>query len=232
MTNLNPLPIEPGETFGKWTVTETGHRKPNGKNAFYSAALCRCACGTERVIPLTSLRNGDTRSCRKCIPRTPKVKPPKVPKPRAAPRGGISRHELYQTWAGIKARCFNPNTPYYRYYGGRGITIHPAWAADSVAFITWVDSNLGPRPAGHTLDRIDNDGDYRPGNLRWATPEVQLQNRRPKANATGYPGVKKVTKRGRTYFEVRMVIDGKRKTLGQRKTPEEAHALYVAARTA
>jgi hypothetical protein len=120
--------------------------------------------------------------------------------------------------------------PYYRYYGGRGITMYAPWVNDSTAFINWVESNLGPRPQGHTLDRIDNDGNYEPGNLRSATRAVQLRNRRPKANTTGYPGVKQRTRNGRTYCEARMVVDGKRKTLGERKTPEEAHALYAAAR--
>lgn len=146
-------------------------------------------------------------------------------------KGGISGHELYATWCAIKQRCFNENTPYFKYYGGRGISIHPPWRDDSTAFVAWITKNLGPRPEGCTLDRIDVNGNYEPGNLRWATRSVQIQNRRPKSNATGFPGVKKVTKNGRAYFEARTVIDGARVTLGTRKTAREAHALYVGART-
>lgn len=76
------------------------------------------------------------------------------------------------------ARCTNPAARSYRDYGGRGITVCPEWRADFWAFVAYVADNLGERPDGHTLDRIDNDGNYEPGNVRFATRSEQNRNRR------------------------------------------------------
>lgn len=138
-------------------------------------------------------------------------------------------HELYSTWSGIKQRCYNPNAAHYDRYGGRGITMHDPWRHDFPVFAEWVESNLGPRPEGHTFDRIDNDKGYEPGNLKWSTQYEQIQNRQPKANSLGYPGVKRRERNGRVFYVARIVIDGKRRDLGQRKTAYEAYLLYKAA---
>lgn len=92
---------------------------------------------------------------------------------------GIKSNPLWTTWTSIKQRCLNPNSRGYRNYGGRGIRMHEPWVNDSRGFIEWVESTLGPRQAGLTLDRIDNEGNYEPGNLRWADWSTQLRNRRP-----------------------------------------------------
>jgi hypothetical protein len=85
----------------------------------------------------------------------------------------LRSHELYETWHNIRQRCENPKARAYRWYGGRGIKLYWPWK-DSRAFIDGIEALLGPRPAGCTLDRIDNDGDYKPGNLRWATQSMQV----------------------------------------------------------
>jgi hypothetical protein len=91
---------------------------------------------------------------------------------------GLTHHPLYATWHNMMARCYNPNHRQFDQWGGRGITVAPAWH-DVATYIAWVESTLGPKAPGMSLDRIDNDGNYEPGNLRWATKSEQSLNRRP-----------------------------------------------------
>ena len=89
----------------------------------------------------------------------------------------ISEHYLYPTHRAIKARCQNPNNQAYKHYGGRGITLCAEWQ-DSRTFLKYCDDVLGPRPEGHSIDRIDNSKGYQPGNIQWATQSQQITNRR------------------------------------------------------
>lgn len=83
----------------------------------------------------------------------------------------------FNRWEMMKRRCLDPRHKSYIHYGGRGIMIYSPWITDFSLFNDWLNSALGPCPEGHTLDRIDNDRGYEPGNLRWATQEEQLKNR-------------------------------------------------------
>ena len=92
------------------------------------------------------------------------------------------RHPLYQTWVNMNKRCSNPGDREYGNYGGRGITVCACWR---MSFETFLE-DMGERPGGprgsadhHSLDRIDNDGNYEPSNCRWATALEQIHNRRP-----------------------------------------------------
>jgi len=90
---------------------------------------------------------------------------------------GLGLHPLYPTWQQMMYRTSNPKHPRFKDYGGRGIVVCEQWR-DVTTFIGWILANLGPRPDGCTLDRIDNDRGYEPGNMRWATPAVQNRNQR------------------------------------------------------
>src|ERR1039458_5005472 len=88
---------------------------------------------------------------------------------------GLSTHPLYKTWLNIRQRCNTETCVDYRDYGGRGITVDPRWD-DFAVFL----DDVGQRPSKqHSLDRIDNEGNYEPGNVRWATAKEQTANRRP-----------------------------------------------------
>jgi hypothetical protein len=91
---------------------------------------------------------------------------------------GESKTPLYQTWINMRRRCENPRHVGYKNYGGRGIKVCEAWNRSYDAFRDYVEFNLGPRPLGHTIDRIDNDGNYEPGNVRWSSLSVQSRNQR------------------------------------------------------
>ena len=97
-------------------------------------------------------------------------------------------HYLYNTWYKIKQRCCDKTNPSYKNYGGRGITICDGWKNSFQTFL----NDVGDRPIGTSLDRINNQGDYEPSNCRWATPKEQSRNRRVyKTSKTGYSGIRK-----------------------------------------
>ena len=133
--------------------------------------LCRCDCGNTVTPTRDNLKNGHTRSCG-CL-RSDKSVREAIGRARTT-HGLTNTHPLYRLWAGIRTRCRNPNATGYDRYGGRGITICAEWD-DFPAFVR----DVGERPSPqHTLDRINQNGNYEPGNVRWATPEEQAGNRR------------------------------------------------------
>lgn len=99
---------------------------------------------------------------------------------------GMSRHPLYSTWVNIIDRCENPHAQRYRDYGGRGIAVCREWH-DVRVFIAYIERELGPRPSGTSLDRIRNNGNYEPDNIRWNDDTGQYENtdRRGRDSATG-----------------------------------------------
>jgi len=103
----------------------------------------------------------------------------------------VSEHPLYQTWNGMVRRCRDPKNNNYKWYGALGIDVYQPWSIKGEwgttetpqGFIDWllyVEENLGDRPEGHSLDRIDSSGDYEPGNIRWSNITTQNLNRNSK----------------------------------------------------
>lgn len=131
--------------------------------------LCKCDCGTVKTTNLSSMLRGHALSCG-CY-RTELIVTHGAT--RDTKNGG--RQSEYRIWSGIKSRCLNPNVKQYKDYGGRGIEICERWRDNFAAFY----ADMGPRPSRlHSIDRIDNDGHYEPGNCRWATFADQGTNKR------------------------------------------------------
>ena len=136
-------------------VTRAGHTK---------MWVCVCDCGQEKEISGSNLRAGATASCG-CQTSARKS---------AAKRThGLRATRLYSIWASVKTRCTNPRSNGFARYGARGISLFPEWANNFASFAAGVGDPPSDR---HTLDRIDNNQGYFPGNIRWATSSEQARN--------------------------------------------------------
>ncbi len=132
-------------------------------------------------------------------------------------------HPLYTTWIGMRQRCNNKNHAHYPRYGARGIKVCDRWNESFQAFI----SDMGERPEGLTIDRVNNDGNYEPGNCRWASYSTQAHNRNVRrTNNTGYSGIA-FDNKSKKYRVRRMnKLTGKRDYLGMAETLEDAKKMY------
>lgn len=144
-----------GRLFDQWTVLKEANS--DGSNKYY---LCRCTCGTEEVVNGSCLRRGMMKRCKQCRFKFYRTH-------------GMKGTSTWVIWMGIKARCLNPKNRAFKNYGGRGITVCDKWLKFEGFF-----EDMGVRPEGLQIDRIDNDKGYYKENCAWVTPTQSIRNRR------------------------------------------------------
>jgi len=169
--SMNPplkLHIMPGDQFGRGTVLEEIRVPRTGRKTGVRGARLRCTCGNIYTAWLTDLFHEKVRSCGcwhlEILPNATRTH-------------GLSNHPLYESWTAMRDRCSSTRPEKARCYAERGISICDRWS-DPAIFIADIERLIGPKPQGMTLDRINNDGNYEPGNVRWATYAEQNFNTR------------------------------------------------------
>jgi hypothetical protein len=162
-----------GQSFGRLTVLERAGISKGGRSQW----LCVCQCDRESIVEGSNLRSGHTKSCG-CW-QTEVVRATGLKNSDRLKHGHCAHHRpssTYNSWLAMLQRCNWPKAMSYPRYGGRGITVCERW----MKFENFL-ADMGERPPGTSIDRKDVDGNYEPGNCRWATRKEQRANRRQAA---------------------------------------------------
>lgn len=158
-----------GQRFGRLVVLEREEDYISPKGVKKVRWLCVCDCGNKALVVAEDLRRGHTYSCG-CYQ--------KEMTSNASIKHGKRNTKIYHVWQAMKDRCNNPKNKRFRDWGGRGIAIYDEWQDDFQAFYNYVSKLPHFGEAGYSIDRINNDGNYEPNNIRWATRMEQNRNRR------------------------------------------------------
>lgn len=167
----------------------TAKRRTDSKSGTSYKWVCLCDCGGFACVSSNNLRTGHTDNCG-CQTR--------IKKSKVASTHGKSKTDIYKIWNDIKYRCYNPNATGYHVYGGRGIKMQDSWLNDFDAFYNYI----GEKPfCSASIDRIDNDGNYCEGNIKWSNRKQQTRNKGMYSNNnTGVTGVNLVFKKSSWYY--------------------------------
>lgn len=177
-----------GITQGQLTIHNEVGRDKHGNVLWHCVCMCGATCVKSNKELASGVKSCST-ACGVSASNTIRSK------------HGMWKSKEYRAWSGIKQRCLNPSNTHYVRYGGRGITICPQWVDSFEQFL----SDVGEAPSNAlSLDRIDNDGNYEPGNVRWATRKIQSNNRqrtlRTEINGEVLPLTEIATKYGVAYM--------------------------------
>ena len=156
-----------GQRFGRLIVAKRAENTKSGDARW----MCKCDCGNETIVKAKHLKSGGTKSCG-CLQK--EIARDML---KARRTHGMSGTPIHKEWEAMKRRCYNPNTEKYYRYGGRGIVVCDRWRDSFEAFYEDVSKLLHFGEQGYTLNRINNDGNYEPNNVEWATQKEQANNR-------------------------------------------------------